>query len=127
MSAINIAVVSILVCALVVTGAGCTSLRPIRPSTDPSGPMYSHLQSGDEVVLHLRDERRIEITVKRVEPDAVVAEDGTRYERADITRAEVRATSPGRVALITVAAVAGGFLVVLVLAIASSPCFPYCT
>ena len=47
-------------------------------------------------------------------------------ERADITRAEIPAISPGRVTLITVAAVAGGYLVLLVLAMASSPCFPYC-
>jgi hypothetical protein len=116
----------ILLCALMVTGAGCTSLRPIRPSTDPAEPLYSHLESGDKVVLHLRDERRIEITVTRVETDAIVADDGRRYERADITRAEVRAISPGRVTLITVAAVAGGYFVLLVLAMASSPCFPYC-
>lgn len=126
MNAIGHAMVSVLLCALLVTGAGCTALRPIRPSTDPSGPMYSHLERGDEVVLHLRDDRRVEIIVNIVEPDAIVAEDGTRYDRADITRAEVRAVSPGRVALITIAAVAGGYLILLVLAIANTECFPYC-
>jgi hypothetical protein len=127
MGAIGNAIVSGLLCALMATGAGCTALRPIRPSTDPSGPMYSHIESGDEVVLHLRDERRVEITVKLVEPDAIVAEDGTRYGRADITQAEVRAVSPGRVTLITLAAVAGGYLILLLFALANSDCYPYCT
>jgi hypothetical protein len=88
--------------------------------------MYSHLESGDELVLHLRDARRVEIVIKRVEPDAVVAEDGIRYERDDITRAEVRAVSGRRVALITVASVVGGILILL-LGIASSECYPYCS
>ncbi len=89
--------------------------------------MYGHLKVGDQVVLHLQDGRRIEIVVRLVEPDAIVAEDGTQYRRPDITRAEVRAVSPGRVALITMAAVAGGYFILLVLAIGNTACFPYCT
>ena len=126
MNAIHKALVSIHVGVLMLTGTGCTALRPIHVSADPSAPMYSHLESGDEVVLYLRAARRVEIVIKLVEPDAIVAKDGTRYGRDHITRAEVRAVSGRRVALITVASVVGGFLILLI-GIASSECYPYCS
>ena len=105
---------SFLLCTVMAVSSGCAVMRPIRPSNDPSRPTYSKIEKDDFVVLRLRDGRRVELVVARVEPDAIVASDGARYRDADIERAEVRIMTAGKATLLTVA-VAAGALVVLML------------
>ena len=101
-------VVAALVCVSLLTGSGCASrsLRTIQPSKDPARPGYSdRLKTGDHVVLRLRDGGRAEFVVSAVEPDAVVAADGTRYAYAEITVAQVGGVSrtPSTILIVAVA------------------------
>jgi hypothetical protein len=103
----------VLVLAFASLGAACTTMKTVTPATDPSKPRFGPVRAGDTVVLHLHDGRRMEITVARVERDALVSAEGVRYPHADITQLQRRSLSGvktlglvGGIYLATVAALA---------------------
>lgn len=110
-------VVSLLIGAVLLTGSGCALMHPVRPTTDPSRPTYSRMKSGQFVVLHLHDGRRVELVVDRIEPDAIVAADGRRYANNEIRKAEVRRLTKGEVAVVSVLIGAGVFVYMFVQAV----------
>lgn len=120
--ALRVWVTLVLLGSFVLTGAGCTVMRPIRPSANPSRPVYSHVKRGDFVVLNLRDAGRIEVIVKAVETDAIVATDGTRYLYTDIQRLQVRMLTKGQSAV--VGAVGAAAVFVILLLTSSGPLLP---
>jgi hypothetical protein len=79
--------------ALLVGGAGCTAMKTVKPQTDPSRPRFGSVKAGDSIVLQLRDGRRLEITVARMEAEAVVSAAGVRYPHADIVLMQKRSFS----------------------------------
>jgi hypothetical protein len=78
---------------LLVGGAGCTAMKTVKPQTDPSRPRFGSVKAGDSLVLQLRDGRRLEITVGRLEDEAVVSAAGVRYPHADIVHMQRRSFS----------------------------------
>jgi hypothetical protein len=68
-------------------------MRTVKPATDPSKPRFGPVKAGDTVVLHLHDGRRVEITVARVEGDALVSAEGVRYPHAEIAQLQRRSFS----------------------------------
>src|SRR5688500_1748635 len=74
-----------LVCALTCAGSpGCTSLVTIAPVTDPAAPPFGKLEPGDELELTLRDGRKIDVEIERIEGDSLLSEEGERYHRSEI-------------------------------------------
>ena len=74
-----------LVCALATaSSAGCTSLVTIAPVTDPAAPPFGNLEPGDELELTLRDGRRVDVEIERIDGDSLVSEEGDRYHRSEI-------------------------------------------
>ena len=84
---------AIVMLTLLVGGAGCTAMKTVKPQTDPSRPRFESVRAGDSVVLQLRDGRRLEITVARLEDEAVVSAEGVRYPHADIAQLQRRSFS----------------------------------
>jgi hypothetical protein len=93
----------LLVCAIGFGGAACTSVKQIRPTTEPGRPAFGPVKPGDKVTLHLRDGRRVAVRVDQVYGDGIVSVEGIRYARSDITRIDRRSIS----AVKTTALVAG--------------------
>jgi hypothetical protein len=102
----------LLICTIAIGGAAaCTSIKTIRPTTEPGKPVYGSLKKGDRVTLHLRDGRQLAVRIAQVDEQGVVSIEGIRYLREDITRLERKAVSVGK----TVALAAGvGFGVLLI-------------
>lgn len=109
----------LLVCAIGIGGSACTSMKTIRPATDPRMPAFSAVKAGDEVTLHMGDGRRLKIRVSAVDDDGIVSMEGIRYERRDITHLQRRSFSVAKTTGL-VAGVALGALVVAGMMIASA-------
>ena len=90
-----------------VASSGCHTMRPVAPLTGPTASnAFAKIEVGDLVSLELRDGTRHRFEVSQIEDEALVAESGRRYLRADMTYLEhetvdVRRTT-GLVAGITV-------------------------
>jgi hypothetical protein len=84
---------SLLTVALTLSAAGCTAMKTVRPGTDPSKPVFGGVKEGDLVLLHLRDGRRVEITVASMERDAFVSMEGVRYQHAEIAQLQKKSFS----------------------------------
>ena len=91
-----------LICGLAAGTTGCRSMQTVRPNTPAAAGPFGPVKAGDIVRVQTHDGRRITFTVREVSGDALVAEDGERYDRRDIVRLERRAISPGRTALLVV-------------------------
>ena len=113
-------VVSLVIGTVFLAGSGCAVMQPIRPTADPSRPTYSRIRSGQFVVLHLHDGRRVELVVDRIEPDTIVAVDGRQYANHEIRRAEVRRLTKGEVAVVSVLIGAGVFVYLCVQAVGNA-------
>ncbi len=103
-----------LVCALTalaVATASCSSMLqvPVVP-TSAGQPIAWQAKAGDTVRVVLRDGGSAQFTVQRVTPDALIANDGTKFENAKITSVERRGFNSGK----TAGAVAGMALVIRV-------------
>lgn len=115
----RLVVAPLLIVALAAGALGCTSMKTVRPSTDPSNPVFGKVKAGDAVVLYLADGRRLEITVARVDRDALVSAQGVRYERAEIVQLQKRAFSgPKTVGFVAAAYAAAIAAVIAALGIA---------
>ena len=68
-----------------VSTSSCTSMRPIRAASAPTAPKeYLDIKPGDRVALEMADGRRARFRVQRVDSDALVADNGERYARAEM-------------------------------------------
>lgn len=101
----------LLVCCLAASAPACGTLRTVPPPTTPTEPPFADVRRGDDVVLTLRDGRRMEIEVERVDGDAIVSGEGVRYARNDIATVQVHRVSAWRTALLVGGIVAGAFVV----------------
>lgn len=84
---------SVVMLTLLAGGAGGTAMKTVNPQTDPSKPRFGSMKAGDALVLHLRDGRRLEITVARLDDDAFVSAEGIRYPYSDIAQLQRRSFS----------------------------------
>ena len=70
---------------IVTLPAGCTSMRPIRGANAPTAPQaYRNISPGDHLWVEMRDGRRVQFRVQRADDQAIIAENGERYPRAEI-------------------------------------------
>ena len=101
----------LLVCSIGAGAPGCATLRTIpAPGTSSESPS-AQLKRGDELVLTLRDGRRVEVEIERIEDNTIVSTEGVRYERSDIVTLQVHRVSAWRTALLVGGIVAGAFVV----------------
>ena len=95
MRAIPTSYITRLVCALtalaIATG-GCTSMHRVSPVAVAPTPVSSRVSPGDTIRVTLRDGRRVQFTVDKVEATAIIARNdtGTRYDLTDILTVERR-------------------------------------
>ena len=101
----------LLVCSMAAAGLGCTSLKTIRPATSRDAPVFGNVKAGDTVVLHLHDGRRFQVTVQRIDGDAIVSAEGVRYTAGEIAQLQRRSFSGGKTALAVAGTVAGAYVV----------------
>ena len=65
--------------------SSCTSMRPIPAASAPTAPKeYLDIKPGDRVAVEMVDGRREQFRVLRVDSDALVADNGDRYVRAEM-------------------------------------------
>ena len=83
----------LLIVAVALAAVGCTTMKTVRPSTSPSHQVFGNVKAGDTVALHLTDGTRLEVTVARVERDALVSAEGVRYEHGQIVQLQKRSFS----------------------------------
>jgi hypothetical protein len=95
--------------------AACTSMRPVTAIAS-SPPAPEVVKAGDVVELVMRDGTRARFRVANLDRDVLVADDATRYLRADIVTLTVRRVSTGKTIGLSLA-IAGG-LALLVIGIA---------
>ena len=79
----------------------------------PGQPVYGPLKPGDIVVVRTVEGERGPFVVDRIDDDAIVARDGTRFTRQDIVRLERRAFSGLRTAVL-IGGIAGGAVMLAV-------------
>ena len=97
----------LLIVIVSVASSGCHTMRPVAPLIGPTASnAFSKIEVGDLVTLELRDGTRHRFEVSQIEDEALVAESGRRYLRAEMAYLEhetvdVRRTT-GLVAGITV-------------------------
>ena len=119
MRIIRAACVIQLVCALLFSN-GCTSLhRAPLLNAAPQPPAW-RIGPGDNVRVTMRDGQRDKFTVKAVDADGIVADDGTRYATADIVTVERREFSGPKTTLLVAGIGVGVFFVAVAVAIRSA-------
>lgn len=100
-----------------VSVTGCSSMRVVRLQTAPAAA-FGSVKAGDEVSVLTADGRTHRFVVAAVTGDELIARNGDRYHRADITRLERKAFSFPRTLLLAggiylgVALVVGAILAV---------------
>jgi len=108
-------IAAILVGAL--TFAGCTSMKTIRPAI-PGEPPFGPVKRGDTVVVHTRDGERARFVVRQIDGQTLIAADGRRYVRSDLSLVQRKAVNGWKTTELIVG-IAAGVLVVFVSAMAS--------
>ena len=99
-----------------VASTGCTQMRVVSQASPPTQPPTWVLKRGDHVRLEMTTGERIRITVRGVQPDSIIATNGTRYNVADVRSIEHRTFSPTRTVVLAV----GIFVAIIVLLANSS-------
>ena len=107
----------VLICALAGSAIGCTTMKTIRPATDPTAPSFGKVKAGDTIIVHLRDGRRLQVMVQRVDVDGIVSVEGVRYARTDITQVQRRSFSGWKTGLAVGGAVAGAYVIAAILVV----------
>jgi hypothetical protein len=113
-----------LVCALVASSlamAGCSSMHRVPNTVATSALSGRHVSVGDDVRVTMNDGRRVEFAVQSVNDEAIVARDGTRYERTDVLTIERRAFDLRKTAIRTAAwfgAIVGASFLLVILGVA---------
>ncbi|MEO6236600.1 MAG: hypothetical protein ABIQ52_06340 [Vicinamibacterales bacterium] len=84
----------LVLCSLAMTNVGCTSMKTVRPVTQPAGDIsFGKLKAGDTVSIRTRDGRTSRFVVQQLDRDVIVAPDGVRYTSAEIVELKRRAFS----------------------------------
>jgi hypothetical protein len=113
-------IVCVLVCSVALTSAGCTSMKTVRPVTQPGvGAVFGTVKAGDLVDLRTVDGRTARFIVQQVEVEAIVAPDGVRYTHAEIAELKKRSFSGPKTAGL-IAGICGGLFLLAGLAVASA-------
>jgi hypothetical protein len=114
--AIRLACATRVVCILTLfaVAAGSTSMHRAPVVAGARQPSPSSLHPGDDVRVTMRDGTTARFHVEKVEPAAIVATDGARYEVADIVTLERRQFSGRRTALLLLGIPVGAFLLGMV-------------
>jgi hypothetical protein len=99
--------------------AGCTSMRTIRPVTDPGAPTWGPLKAGDTVIVQTPNGERWRFVVQQIDGDVIIAPGGRRYPQSEIVRLQRKSFSTAKTAGL-VAGIAGGIFVCLGIAVASA-------
>ena len=100
--------VCLLVCVVSAASVGCTTMKTIHPAKNPSGTSaFRNVKVGQEVIVETHDGRRDRVVVQRVESDAIVSRQGTRYAQKDIARIQRESFSPIKAAAWTLGTFAG--------------------
>ncbi len=102
----------LLVFSMVAGAAGCATWRTVPGPRTPVDPAFADVKPGDELVLTLRDGRRVEVDVERIDGDTLVSDEGVRYARHDIAALQVHRLSAWRTALLVGGIAAAAFVVV---------------
>ena len=85
------------VTALAVATANCSSWHKVPVvQTSPGQPIAWQVKAGDTIFVTLRDGGSTVFKVQSVTPDAIIASDGRRFERTNITSVERRGFSLGK-------------------------------
>ena len=105
---------------LLVGTAGCTSMRPIRPETGFSEPVYVGISAGDTVVVQTRDGERWRFEVQEIDGGTIVARGGHRFTRNDIVQVWRRSFSGPKTTGLIVGTTAAVAVVVILRGIASA-------
>ena len=114
-----------LVACLVLTSvamptAGCTSMKTVRPVTQPAAATtFGKLKAGDTVSIRTADGRTSRFVVQQVVGDVIVAPDGVRYASAEIVELKRRSFSAPKTAGL-VAGVFAGLVLLAAAAVASA-------
>lgn len=111
MNTLRIPLTWLLVGVISLAGSACTSMRTIRPETDPRKPAFGSVRAGDRVTLHLHDGRRLQVTVSQVDERGVTSVEGIRYGRSDIAQIQRRSFSAGRTTSLVAGVVLGAMVV----------------
>lgn len=110
----------VLVCSVALASGGCTSMKSVRPVTQPGmGAMFGTVKAGDLVELRTVDGRAVRFIVQQVEVDALIAPDGVRYPRAEIAELKKRSFSGPKTAGL-IAGICGGLFVLAAIAVAGA-------
>jgi hypothetical protein len=113
-----------LVCTLVASSiamTGCSSMHRVPNTVATSPSSGRHVSVGDDVRVTMKDGRRVEFAVQSVNDEAIVARDGTRYERTDILTIERRAFDLRKTAIRTAGwfgAIMGAAVLLVILGVA---------
>ena len=113
-----------LVCVLTIlalVAPGCRSMHRVPLTTPPESSSW-RISAGDQVRVTLQDGRRVRFKVQTADGHTLVAQDGTRYERADIVTVERRSFSVTKTALLA-AGIWFGLFVIAAIAVASDDRF----
>jgi hypothetical protein len=110
----------LLMSSLAMTNVGCTTMKTVRPVTQPAGTTtFGKLQAGDTVSIRTRDGRTSRFVVQQVDGDVIVAPDGVRYTSAEIVELKRRSFSGPRTAGLA-AGIFAGLFVLAAAAVASA-------
>ena len=126
MRAIHHACALRLVCVLTASAVamvGCTSMHPV-PVVTATAPqqVVPPVKPGDDILITMRDGRTAKFQVETVEPGAIIASGGTKYQMADILEVTRREFSWPKTTLLIVGASVGSLLVgVIALLSSDSP------
>ncbi len=113
-------VACLLLCSLAMTNAGCTTMKTVRPVTQPTGnATFGELKAGDTVSIRTKDGRESRFVVRQVDGDVVVAPDGVRYTSAEIVELKRRSFSGPKTAGLA-AGIFGAAFVIAAAAVASA-------
>jgi hypothetical protein len=119
MNTLRVPLTWLLVCVLSLSGSACTSMKTIRPATDPRKPAFGSVKAGDKVTLHLHDGRRLQVTVAQVDDGGLTSAEGIRYGRSDIAQIQRRSFSIGRTTSLVAGVVLGAMVVAAALVAAA--------
>lgn len=112
--------------AFTTVASGCTAMKPVGGISSPVPPRaYGDIRVGDHVRVEMKDGRRENFRVERLEGDAIVSPSGQRYARMDMRRLERQRFSHAKTWSLVAGAVVSGVLVLAALVVAAGGVPPY--
>lgn len=106
-------VASLLLCSVLMTSVGCTSMKTIRPVAVPGeAAAFPNLKQGDTVAVRTKAGRTARFVIQQVDGDTIIAPDGVRYPSADIAELKLRSFSAPKTSGLIAGVVAGAVVLV---------------